>query len=1252
MRRRTILASLVACVCLCQSSAGAAEAGVPFVKWLSPQEYGGSQQVWSFQQDERGILYAGLSNGLREYDGTSWRAIATPHNSTVRALARGPGGRIYVGEVGDFGYLQPDAAGNVQFTSLLEFVPLADRNFQDVRKIHPAPEGIYVQSLERLFLLTPEGSGWRTKVWKPVSRFRNSFLVFGKLYVTVTGVGLHRLNGNVLEKVDGGKLEQSPESSVAALLPYSPQASAMKELLVGTSDGQFHLLDAQGLRPFPIEAGPWQNLGISGAGAALLSDGTIGVGTRSGGFLILDHNGKARTYLDRSTGIPSDGVLGVFSDRSGTVWLGLQNGIARVEVASPFTEFGRPQGMSAAVNAIVRYRGVLYVATFAGLKYLEPKTGEFRLIEGIETSGVVGLLVHGDRLLAAAGTDGLFEVEGNKAKRVAQTSVYLALANSQQDPNRVLLGTRAGLASMRWEGHWVDEGMIAATPEVRNIVESEPGVLWLGTQARGVVRVRLPLDAQAKTEVKHFGKSDGLPGDGGTSVHLAAGKVIFASPMGVREFNEATGRFVPSDLLAMVPTGGSAEEYSVVADRRGTLWVNFGVRPVVLARQGDGTYQADANRLRRLGDGRVYAIAVDDDGVVWLGGIDRLYRYVPSKDRTGNEGFPTLLRQVVAGDKEKRVWYAGGDASNRIETIITYKDNNVRFEYAIASYDDPSRNQFQSKLEGFDSDWSAWTAETRRDYTNLPPGKFRFRVRAKDIRELEAREAEYRLKILPPWYRTWWAYGVYLLLLGACFFGADRVMRKRLIAREREKSTLREAELRAETAAAEAKTLQAENDRNKNVQLFSEIGKELTSSLDLDTIFCRLYQYVNQLTDAPIFAVGIYHEEHHEIEYQLTMENGTRHAPYSQDARNVNRFSTWCITHRQPVLINDVAKEYSKYIEVYEEPVQGSAPASLVYLPMLMKDRVLGVISVQSFKKNAYTEYHLDLLANLASYTSIALDNADAYLRLKSAQDQLLVQERLASLGALTAGIAHEIKNPLNFVNNFALLSLDLMEELQEEIEKLKSGGQPDIENVDGLMEDLSGNARKINEHGKRADGIVKNMLLHSRGQAGERQMTDINSMLDENVNLSYHGMRAQDSSFNVTIERQYAPDLGMVDAIPQDLSRVFLNVLNNACYAANDKLKKAPPGYRPKLQVKTVNLGDSIEIRIRDNGLGIPPEVRDKIFNPFFTTKPTGEGTGLGLSISHDIVVQEHGGQLEVETQAGEFTEFVVRLPRHWRKG
>jgi signal transduction histidine kinase len=268
--------------------------------------------------------------------------------------------------------------------------------------------------------------------------------------------------------------------------------------------------------------------------------------------------------------------------------------------------------------------------------------------------------------------------------------------------------------------------------------------------------------------------------------------------------------------------------------------------------------------------------------------------------------------------------------------------------------------------------------------------------------------------------------------------------------------------------------------------------------------------------------------------------------------------------------------------------------------------------------------------------------------KLKATQDQIIAQEKLASLGALTAGIAHEIKNPLNFVNNFAELSAELTEELLEEIETQKERLDPEAtEYIEEILNDLGQNVKKINEHGKRADNIVRGMLMHSGGKAGERQLTDINALLAEYVNLAYHGMRAKDSSFNITINSHYDDTIGSLNVVPQNISRVFLNVINNACYSAHEKKKELGEGFLPTLSVTTKNLGEQIEIRIQDNGKGIPDEIRDKIFNPFFTTKPTGQGTGLGLSISHDIIVQEHQGELKVNTEAGSYAEFVIVLPR-----
>lgn len=263
-------------------------------------------------------------------------------------------------------------------------------------------------------------------------------------------------------------------------------------------------------------------------------------------------------------------------------------------------------------------------------------------------------------------------------------------------------------------------------------------------------------------------------------------------------------------------------------------------------------------------------------------------------------------------------------------------------------------------------------------------------------------------------------------------------------------------------------------------------------------------------------------------------------------------------------------------------------------------------------------------------------------------QQQLIVQEKLASLGALTAGIAHEIRNPLNFVNNFAELSGELVQDLREDIGKQKERlDDSAAKGIDELLGDLEQNMERINEHGKRANSIVNGMLMHSRGQKGEFQKTKLNALLDEFATIAYVGMKANDPGMSVVLEKDFDEAVGEIDSIPQDLSRVFVNIVNNACYAATEKQRKGSPGYAPAVRLSTRNLGKRVEVRIRDNGNGIPDTIREKIFAPFFTTKPTGAGTGLGLSISYDIVVQEHHGELRVDSKDGEFTEFVITLPR-----
>ncbi len=267
---------------------------------------------------------------------------------------------------------------------------------------------------------------------------------------------------------------------------------------------------------------------------------------------------------------------------------------------------------------------------------------------------------------------------------------------------------------------------------------------------------------------------------------------------------------------------------------------------------------------------------------------------------------------------------------------------------------------------------------------------------------------------------------------------------------------------------------------------------------------------------------------------------------------------------------------------------------------------------------------------------------------LQNAQDDLVTQQKLASLGAMTAGIAHEMRNPLNFVMNFAELAIELLQELREVFDQHRSRFDASArEDIDDIFFSLGQNVQKINEHGRRTERIVNAMLEHTRGHIGRREPTDLNAMLGEYINLVYHGFRAQDASFSITIETDYDPSIGLVDVVPQDIGRVFLNVLHNACYAVHEKSKTLGDHlFTPLLRVRTHHLADGVEIRIRDNGGGLSPEVQAQMFQPFYTTKPAGSGTGLGLSISHDIMVQQHQGTIRAESELGVCTEIILTLP------
>jgi signal transduction histidine kinase/ligand-binding sensor domain-containing protein len=542
------------------------------------------------------------------------------------------------------------------------------------------------------------------------------------------------------------------------------------------------------------------------------------------------------------------------------------------------------------------------------------------------------------------------------------------------------------------------------------------------------------------------------------------GVVWAANSDGVYWFDDVTDQFVR--FINPLLSNGIPEATGIVEDDDNYLWVSSTLGLVQINPQRDeiGIYDHTMGVERynfswdsgfKDKDGKIFF--GNDQGyyVIDAGFLNRETR-APEIKLTGFRLTDEYVTPNERGPLKETL-------SKAEKIVLDYDQNIFSFDFATIDYTNPDRNRMIYYLENFDRNWSLANSENRAYYFNVPPGEYTFHVKSsKGVGPWASRKID--LIISPPWWRTWWAYSAYAIILGLCIFGFDRFMRQRLIRIERERS--REKELKQ-------------------------------------------------------------------------------------------------------------AKEIEK----------------------------------------AYTE-------------------------LKNTQAQLIQSEKMASLGELTAGIAHEIQNPLNFVNNFSEVSQELVSEMREELDK----GQ--LKEALELSENIENNLEKISHHGKRASDIVKGMLQHSRATGATKEKTDLNKLADEYFRLAYHGLRAKDKSFTSKMETSFDKKLEKIKVIPQDIGRVLLNIITNAFHVVSEKKKESPDSYEPSVTLSTKNLMDRIEIRVSDNGNGIPKEILEKIFQPFFTTKPSGKGTGLGLSLSYDIV-KAHGGQLEVDTQEGAGTTFIIKLPK-----
>ena len=867
----------------------------------------------------------------------------------------------------------------------------------------------------------------------------------GRFWVGTGGDGLHTMNReegtferHPYSAANPNGLSRPPVRNIEAWLDdliTFIREDATGAIWIGTFSGGLNRYDPEtgkvSYYASPIENSTNKNNVLHFWWSNASKDGVLWIATQQGGIYRLDPLQKQIPHYETGSSVNS-----LLQDGSGKLWLGTDKGLIVYDSASGNKKafaYDASDTMGLSFNGVPSMfedrTGTIWIGTYPLISY----DHQSKKFTRYPIKGFI-IVIYEDRegaLWIGAGEDGLVRMD-RKADTITwyRSSKTDTISLSENSPTCIM--------------------------------EDREGYLWIGTAKGGLNR----FDKKNK-RFQHY-----LPGTFIQNIFIDADDTLWiGTNRGLYYFNPSNNSFV----LFINLGAGFTENitvYHILEDDQRSLWINTSA----------GLFRIRHNRSE-IGffgkwHGMIPSLLFSQNGCFKGKGGELFF-----SDLTGNgyyAFFPEQMKRNATAPELHITGFRLGDqlvypgkgsplslpVSQTKEIRLAYNQNVFSFDFAGIHFSNPEENRHLFMLENLDNDWRKAGEEKTAYYYNIPPGHYVFRVKASSSDGVWA-EKSIAVIILPPWWKTWWAYCIYGLLLIAGVFAVHRVQKKKVIKAERERT--RERELAQ-------------------------------------------------------------------------------------------------------------AKEIEK-----------------------------------------------------------------AYNELRSTQAQLIQSEKMASLGELTAGIAHEIQNPLNFVNNFSEVNKEMLEELKAE--RLKPKAERDEQAEDEIINDVIDNEEKINHHGKRADSIVKGMLQHSRSSTGQKEPTDINALADEYLRLSYHGMRAKDQSFNAAIQKDFGEGIGKIDVMAQEIGRVLLNLFNNAFYAVKEKEQQQSEGYEPIISVSTKKMSDKVEIRVKDNGNGIPQKVLDKIFQPFFTTKPTGQGTGLGLSLSYDII-KAHGGEIKVETTEGEFSEFVIQLP------
>jgi signal transduction histidine kinase/DNA-binding response OmpR family regulator/ligand-binding sensor domain-containing protein len=781
------------------------------------EDYDHFHQNWAITQDSRGIIYVGNNAGLLEFDGVSWRVIYVP-NMSVRSLAIDETGTIYIGGNNEIGFFTPDEKGTLKYTSLKGHLNDNQKNFSYVRNTHAAKDGIYFESEKFIF----RWYSGKLYVWEANQKFIASSYCNGILYIQQENVGILKMENDLLKKIPGGDFFSDAE--IFMMAPYDSNGD---KLLIATRLKGLYIYEenANSIVPFPTEVDIYLKKKELYQGIRL-SSGDFALATLKGGLVIIDSSGRLKYLFDKSWGLQDESVKHVFQDNQGNLWLPLGNGISKIEYASPFVIYGDQTGLKGTVLSVTKHQTKLYAGTTNGLFWLT-SLGKFNQVPPI--SDPCWSLLSINNSLLAVSDGGLFQIKWlPKEQKNIPTKILdyrsLFLLRSKKDANRIWVGTRQGLISLYLDnvtGQWQQELKFKnINQEIYFIVETSNGALWLSALTKGVIKVDFTADI-SNPIISRYDTTHGLASMSARAFP-AAGHVMFATERGIFRFDEDEKVFVPDKTLGDEFSNGSAGVFRIAEDNNKNIWIHSKGRNIQAILQPDGTVALKRKPFLRMPIDQVNSIYPDPDGEkTWFAACNNLFCYHTTVEKNYRQNFSTLIRKVKLINREFLIfdgYHVKIDQNQKAEKfnpILNYKDRNLRFQFAAPFFEAETSTTYQVFLDGYDDDWSQWSSETQKDYTNLDADNYTFHVRAKNVYDNISREASYGFRILPPWYKTWWAF---------CIYGFTALFMVYLVVRWRSRKLLKEKQHLAQIIEDRTREIR---EKNRQLEEQSEKLKEM-----------------------------------------------------------------------------------------------------------------------------------------------------------------------------------------------------------------------------------------------------------------------------------------------------------------------------------------------------------------------------------------------------------------------------------------